>query len=174
MHVKFSPGLLFVLSLAAAACGFQREITVQKYEMQGIVDLKFPVDKDVVVATASLKYPDIYFLQGNQIGMKLQYTGRFLKKPAEGWIDLHGALVYKPEKGEFYLSKVETVGFTTNKESRANKDKLQGTIESIVGTLIDEVPFHRLKQKDFKPSLAKLRLKNVRVDNESLILTMGL
>jgi hypothetical protein len=172
--MKLTPALLLALSLLAAACGFQKDITVQKYEMQGIVDMKFPVDKDVVVAMASLKYPDIYFLQGNQIGMKLQYSGRFLKKPAEGTIDLHGSLIYKPEKGEFYLTKLETVGFTANKEIRANKEKLQGTIETIVGTMIDEVPFHRLKQKDFKPSLAKLRLKNARIENESLILTMGL
>jgi hypothetical protein len=173
MRMQFFTAVFFALSLSGAACGFQKDITVSRNEIQNKVDLKFPIEKDVIIAKANLKYPEIYF-KGNQIGMKLQYTGRFLKKPAEGQIDFHGPLIYKPEKGSFYFSRLEVVNFTVNKESLSNREKLQGIIESILNEFIGDIPVHRLNQRDFKERLAKLLLKKVRVENENLILTVGL
>ena len=170
--MKFSVSILFALSLSGVACGFQRDVTIRKYEIQNVIDPQFPVEKDVIIAKAELKYPDIYF-NGDHLGMKLQYTGRFLKKPAEGQIDLRGPLIYKPEKGAFYLSKIEIVNFSVNKDSHSSKDKLQGTFEAILGDFIVTIPIYRLKQKDFKEDLAKLQLKKIHVENENLILTMG-
>jgi hypothetical protein len=171
--MKFFVSILFALFLSSAACGFQRDVTIRKYEIQNVIDPQFPVEKDVIIAKAELKYPDVYFFKGDHLGMKLQYTGRFLKKPAEGQIDLRGSLIYKPEKGALYLSKIEIVDFSVNKESRPNKDKLQGTLEAILSDFIVTIPIYRLKQKDFKEDLAKLQLKKIRVENENLILTVG-
>ena len=172
MRMKFSVVVLFVLALSGTACSFQKDITINKYEIQNLIDPKFPVEKNVIIAKAELKYPDVYF-QGDHLGMKLQYTGRFLKKNAEGQIDFNGSLLYKPEKGAFYLSKIEIVQFSVNKENLLNRDKLQGTIETILNEFICDIPVYQLKQKDFKEKLAKLLLKKVRVENERLILTVG-
>jgi hypothetical protein len=172
MQMRLFLAVLTALILSGTGCAFQADITIPKYAVQNQVDMKFPVEKDVVIAKAELKYPDVYF-KGDHIGMRLQYVGRFLKKPAEGLIDFHGPLVYKPEKGAFYLAKIEIVNFTVNKESLSNRDKLQGTLESIINTFIMDVPVHRLKQRDFKEKLARLLLKKVRVKDETLILTVG-
>jgi hypothetical protein len=168
-------GIAFLgLALSGAACGYQTDVKVSRDKIQDLLEKKFPIEKDAVLAKLSLHSPKVYFQGGNAIGMRLQYTAGLLGKQAVGEVAFHGPPVYKPEEGAFYLSALTIDEFTINDDSLSHKEKLRARVSSVLDAVIPHVPLYRLRQQDFKHKLAKLLLKSVRVEGEDLILTMGL
>jgi predicted RecB family nuclease len=106
--------------------------------------------------------------------VKLHHSATFLKQNVEGDVDLNGALSYKPEEGAFYLKDVEIVDLTGNDHSLSSHPQLRSTLQKVIIRVLDSMPVYHLRQDDFKQQLAKLFLKNVRVKDETLILTVGL
>ena len=168
------PGLiLLAATLSAAACGYQADVKVSRDKIQNLLEKKFPIEKDAVIAKLTLQSPKVFFHGGNQIGIRLQYDAGILGKHAVGEVAFHGPPVYKPEEGAFYLSGLTIDEFTINEDSLSHKDKLWGRVSSVLDKVIPHVPLYHLRQQDFKHKLAKLLLKKVRVEGEELILTMG-
>jgi hypothetical protein len=164
---------LLALVLSTAACGYQKDVTVSREKIQGLLEQKFPIEKDAVLAKLKLNSPKVYF-QGSDIGMKLQYESSLLGKSVAGEVSFHGAPVYKPEEGAFYLSSLTIVEFTVDEHNLSDKEKFRAKVSSVLDAVIPRVPLYRLKQEDFKHQLAKLLLKRIRVEGENLILTMGI
>jgi hypothetical protein len=161
-------------ALSAAACGYQADVKVSRDKIQNLLEKKFPIEKDAVVAKLSLHSPKVFFHGGNQIGMRLRYDAGMFGKHAVGEVAFHGPPVYKPEEGAFYLAGLTIDEFTIDDDSLSHKEKLRGRVSSVLDKVIPHVPLYRLRPQDFKHKLAKLLLKQVRVEGEELILTMGL
>jgi hypothetical protein len=164
---------LIGLIVTGAACGYQTDVTVSRDKVQALLDKKFPIEKDAVLARVKLDSPRVYF-QSNQLGMRLRYEAAVLGKQATGEVAFHGAPVYKADEGAFYLSTLTVADFTVDGDGLPHAEKLRDRISSVLDAVIPHVPLYRLRQQDFKHALAKLLLKQVRVEGESLVLTMGL
>ncbi len=159
--------------VSGVACGYQTDVSVPRDKIQALIEKKFPIEKDAVLARVKLQSPAVYF-QGNQIGMRLRYEAGVLGKQATGEIAFHGAPVYEADEGAFYLSTLTIADFTVNGDDLPHADKLRERISSVLDAVIPHVALYRLRQQDFKHALAKLLLKQVRVAGESLVLTMGI
>jgi hypothetical protein len=166
--------ILLAATLSNVACGYRADVKVSREKIQNLIEKKFPIEKDAVLAKLSLHSPKVLFHGGSQIGMRLQYDAALLGKHALGEIAFHGPPVYKPEEGAFYLSALTIDEFTINDDSLSHKEKLRDRVSSVLDKVIPHVPLYRLRQQDFKQKLAKLLLKQVRVGDEDLVLTMGL
>jgi hypothetical protein len=165
--------LLVACALFGAACGYRKDVVVSREKMQGLLDKKFPVEKDIVVAKLKLETPKVYF-RGDNIGMSLRYAGSFWGKSATGQVTFDGQLDYKPEKGAFYLSNIAIGELGVNENDFADKEKLKGKMLAVLNAVLPHIPVYSLDQKDFKHQLAKLLLKRLHVEGENLILTMGI
>ena len=165
--------LTFVL-IAIASCGqFQKEIFISKAQIQEMIDKKFPYDKNMIIARLTLDSPVVYFKEKN-IGLKLNYYGKFLEKEVKGFIDFNGQLLYKQEKGAFYLSDFNIVDIAVDNSAFSNDDKFKTTVSTVATKYLDKFPVYKLDQNDFKKNLASLLIKNVRAQNEQLVITMGI
>jgi hypothetical protein len=147
---------------------------VSRDKIQGLLEKKFPIVKDAVLAKLTLHSPKVFFHGGNHIGIRLQYDAGVLGKQAAGEVAFHGPPVYRADEGAFYLSSLTIDELTINDDSLSQKEKLRERISSVLDAVIPHVPLYHLRQQDFKHKLAKLLLKQVRVEGEELVLTMGL
>ena len=125
-----------------------------------------------MVAKAQLKSPEVYFQDGG-LDVKLHYSGRYMKRVAEGQIEFRGPLVYKPDQGAFYMEKVAVVDFTVNRENHANKSALQAILEHFVTEFAAETPVYRLDQKEFTTNLSKLLVKSLHTWRGGMIVKFG-
>jgi hypothetical protein len=170
---KWIARALVFLTLTAGACGYQTDVRVSRDRIQGLVERKFPIEKDAMLAKLKLHSPKVFF-QGNDIGLRLEYDAGLLGKSTVGQIVFHGPPVYQPEQGAFYLSRLTIDEFTVDEHSLSHKQKLRDKVTSVLDVVMPRVPLYHLKQQDFKHRLAKLLLKRVRVEDDTLVLTMGL
>jgi hypothetical protein len=155
-------------------CGrFQKDIQIPKTTIQEMVDKKFPFDKNVVIARLTLDSPAVYFKDKN-IGMKLNYYGNFLNKEIKGGIDFNGKITYRQKQGAFYLTDFNIVTITVSDANFSNEEKLKTTILKITNNYLDDYPVYRLDQTDFKQNIAKLLLRDLKIEGEELVITMGI
>jgi hypothetical protein len=59
-------------------------------------------------------------------------------------------------------------------KSFSSDGKLSAIISSVIKNYIDGFPIYTLKQSDFKQNLAKMLLKNITVQDDSLCITIGI
>lgn len=164
--------MLLLVAFLFAGCGkFKKIINIPQSTIQDALDEKFPVDKNVVVARITLSSPEVY-LKDPCIGMKMMYVGNLMEKEVQGDLDVNGHLVYR--KGAFYLDDFKIVNFTVNEKEFSSEGKLKKIVMKILKNYMDGYPVYRLKQSDFKQSLAKLLLKDVVIFNDELVVTIGL
>jgi hypothetical protein len=159
-------------ALLQIACASQQEITVQRRDIQAGLAAKFPMEKDAVVVKAKLNSPEVYFRNGD-LGVKLHYSGRYMHRLAEGEIEFRGPLTYRPDRGAFFMEKVEVVDFTVNRRSEANRDTLQAIIEHFVTEIAAETPIYKLNQREFESDLSDLLVKRLHTWGGGMIVTFG-
>lgn len=166
--------LMIVAFLLLISCGiFQKEIIIPGSRLQEIVDKKFPYDINIIFARLILDSPLIYF-QVKNIGMKLNYRGQIMGNIISGAIDFKGLVIYKPDKGAFYINDFDIVDLTINNGNLADKEKIINAVSSILNNYLNDLPVYQLENKDSIWSLTKLRLKGVEVKGENLVLTLGI
>lgn len=166
--------LLLVLTLSFIGCGkFEKWIHISRDQIQRAINKKFPYDKNLIIANFKLDSPDIYFKETN-VGMKLNYYGNFLNKEIEGLVDFNGELVYKQDKGAFYLRNFEIVDIVVNEANFSSKEKLKKTILNLVNNYLEDFPVYRLKPQDFKQNIAKLLLKNIVVQDDGIAILLSI
>jgi hypothetical protein len=169
-----SIGLVGIVLVILSKSGkFEREIVISQAQIQEIVDQKFPIEKNLGFAKINLESPSIYFKNEN-IGIRLNYSGSILKKSASGVVDINSQIIYRQDKGAFYLSNFNIDEIAINEASFSDKEKIKTTVSNVLSFYLDDYPIYTLKQKDFKQNLAKLLLKDVKVQGDALVLTMGI
>jgi len=165
--------LSLVLGLAQSCDTFQKDIIIPQSKIQEEMDKKFPYDKSIVIARLLLDSPLVYF-KGENIGMRLNYYGNFLNKEVKGVVDFNGQIVYKQDKGAFYLSDFSIVEIAVNEANYSDQEKLKTAVSNITTNYLNDYAIYRLNQKDFKQNLAKLLLKDIKINGNTLVITVGI
>ncbi|MGR8929869.1 MAG: DUF1439 domain-containing protein [Gammaproteobacteria bacterium] len=94
--------------------------------------------------------------------------------PLKGTIDISSGISYRSETGEFFLTdpKIE------NLQMQAIPDKFQAQIEQAVSIALteyfDKNPVYTIRKSDAKQAAIRLVLKNVVVENNELVVTLGI
>lgn len=169
---KLFVSLLILLLFFTGCLNFEKEIIIPKSKIQSMIDKKFPYELNVVIATAELNSPKIYF-QGSNIGMKLNYSGTFLDNKVNGVIDFNGEILYRPEQGAFFLNNFNIVDISINDSNFKGIDKFKSILVGVVNNYLKNYPVYKLKPKNFKQKLAKLFLKEVKTQGGQLLLLIG-
>lgn len=159
-------------SLLFGGCGvFKKEVVIPKATIQDMLDKKFPIEKTTLLVKVKMSEPKVYFKSGN-IGIIIKYWADALGKEMDGIVDVNTRVRY--DNRSFYLSNVETPMISMNDKEIDQDGKVTKAILSILRNYLENYPVYKLKQSDVKQNLAKLLLKDITVEDESLKVLIGL
>ncbi len=176
----FSDGVSAWLGVVLACmllmgCGVTYTISLTASDLQQSLQRKLPISKSKLLVTATLRALDVEFMEDdNRILLRpevdLSLVGQNLLR---GRAVVAGQIRYAPESGEFFFDQPSVVEL----DIEGLPESLRPTAEEVIarcaeGTLAT-TPVYRLKQTDFKQSLAKVILKSVRIRHGRLEMVIG-
>lgn len=165
--------LSVIVTLFVSGCGnFHKTITIPKATIQGLIDKKFPVERNLIIARLKLETPSVYFKDQN-IGIKMNYKGNFLTEEIHGSLDVNGRIAYKQDKGAFYLTDIYIEEFEVNGLNLSKENKIKIVIQNIANNCLEKYPVYQLNQDKFKQKIAKIFLKELTVKEETVVVRLG-
>jgi hypothetical protein len=151
---------------------------VPRSALQEQLEKRFPIEKTYLLV--------IHFLFSNpQIALEDRSDKvRFLVDveahfsaagaPHPGKALVSGTLTYDREHGEFFLLGAHLEHLTIVGVPDEKLTRVQEGADLALGGYLDRKPIYRLKPSDAKQDLARLVLKQVRVEDGDLVLTLAL
>ena len=166
--------LLFVIAgLFVTGCGkFQKTIVIPRETLQNLMNKKFPIDGNLLIARLTLDTPNVYF-KDQRIGLKMNYSGNFLAEEIKGYMDINGQIMYKQGKGAFFLTDLNIEKFEVNGRNFSNEEKIKTVVQNIANNCLAEYPVYQLNQKNFRQKIAKVFLKELTIKGETLVVRLG-
>lgn len=167
--------LVMMVLMSVVGCGkIEKTITISKEKIQEAVNVKFPIDKNMILARVTMANPKVYFANEN-IGFICEYAGQALSKSVNITVDVQGKLVYNKDKGEFYLQNFEVIAYNVNSSANFEMNsEIRDGIVNILNNYMDKYPVYTLSKKDMKQRAAKRILKDIRVDGDNLLVMLSL
>lgn len=163
-----------ITMLAFLGCQTEKEITISKSTIQKMTEKKFPIEKDSRLANIRLFSPQVFFIN-DCTGMTMQYSATLFIKEVGGTVSFKCKPVYRPENTSFYMNNFELTNITMNNvNSFIGKDQLMSLTSMIINGLFKDTPLYQLNPNDYKQNLAKMLLKGVSVNGDSLVLLLSL
>ncbi|MEH6542492.1 MAG: DUF1439 domain-containing protein [Porticoccaceae bacterium] len=96
------------------------------------------------------------------------------KKPLGGSLDVSGSIRYSREEGQFYLTDPMIEALSIQGIPDKYISKATTVLEKALADYYSTHPIYRLKEGDAKQATARLILKNVLIENEELVITLGI
>jgi hypothetical protein len=159
--------------LFVTGCGnIHKTIIIPRATLQSLINKKFPIDKNIIIARFKIDSPDVYFKDQN-VGIKMNYKGNFLADEIEGYMDVNGRIMYKQDKGAFYLTDINIEEFEVNGLNFSNANKMKFVIQNIANNFLEKYPVYYLNQKSFRQKVAKIFLKKLTIKDETLEIQLG-
>ncbi|KPV41941.1 hypothetical protein AN478_00140 [Thiohalorhabdus denitrificans] len=149
-------------------------------EIQKKLDEQLPLTKTyLVIIQVTLNNPKIDLVEGSdriRAGMDVEFniTGYQGSKPLEGTVYASSGITYRAEKGQFYLSdpvieNLEAQGLPEEYMGKAKK-----ALSEALAEYYKDQPIYTLDPDDTRQAVARMVLKDVRVEDKQLLLTLGI
>lgn len=168
--------LCAALVLSACSGIYSKKIVFTLQELQEKVASEFPLKKRKSLVTVNFLNPRILLSQesdriGISLDMEVSAPGL---KVVTGHLEADGGLEYRPDSGEFVFTEARVRVFELTDIPRAYARTIEQVGATLVKSYLSELTLYRLKQDNFKHSLAKLVLKSVAVENGEVVVEIGL
>ncbi|WP_340680363.1 DUF1439 domain-containing protein [Paraglaciecola sp.] len=150
-------------------------LEISAEELQAKVTAMMPIEKKKFFVTVTLSNPDIDLAVGdNKMGL---FSDIKLKTPAgvngSGSIKITGALKYVADEGAFYFQSPQIISLESKDISANMLPKVRELAQLAVQEFLSRKPVYQLKDDDLKQKLAKAVLQSVKVENNKLIVELG-
>ena len=168
--------LCAALVLSACSGIYSMKIVFTRQELQEKVATEFPLEKRKSLVTVNFLNPRILLTQeSDRIGISLdmEVSAPGLKS-VTGHMEADGRLEYRPEGGEFALADGRIRTFELEQVPGKYSRIIEEVGAKLAKAYLSSVILYRLKQDDFKHSLAKLVLRSVAVENGEVVVEIGL
>lgn len=164
---------LYLVSQMVSALDYTQEITEQ--EIQEKVSAFMPIEKKKYFVTIKISNPKIDLIkESNEIGILASIEANApggIK--GKGKVMIKGTLEYDPKKGEFYFKNPTIISLAIDKVNDNIIPKIQGIAQAALSKVMTVYPVYKFKDDNLKHTLAKAVLKSLKVENEKLLLTLG-
>lgn len=94
--------------------------------------------------------------------------------PLGGMVDVSGSVAYDPELGAFFLADPQIDRLKVQGVPEKYMDKVSSVVAKALGDYYRERPVYTLSQLDMKQAAARMVLREVKVQNKMLVVTLGL
>ena len=141
---------------------------------QRLVD-KFPVKNcSLLIACIEIEQPKLALTEGSdRIGFFATLTLMFGERQLPGQVALTGKVRYVREEGEFYLDEIEIEQFELSGVPAEFAELVRKRGPGVLRSILASRPVYTLKGDSTKTALAKLALRDVKVVNGLLRITLG-
>jgi hypothetical protein len=167
-------GVVLVCAFSVG-CGVSYTITLTAADLQQTLHRKLPVSQSKLLVTVTVRAVDVELMEsGNRILLRPEVDlGLAGQSVLRGHAVVAGQLRYAPETGELFFDQptvadVAIVGLPTSLRPAAEE-----LVARCAEAYLASAPVYRLKQGDFKQSLAKLVLRSVRTHHGRLEIVIG-
>lgn len=180
-------GLLCGLVLVATIVvwqlwGNRYEIVLSEQQLVEKLNERFPFEKKLLfVVDLKFSNPLVSLEEGSDritFGCEIETNlrleeGREVQAPLRGTLTLSGNVRYDENESAFYLDnpRLERVDIAGVPEKWSGK--VRDASSRALSEYLNRAPLYRLRPTDVKKAVAKLVLRDVRVSEKRLILTMG-
>jgi hypothetical protein len=173
---------LLVVAVGAAWWHFAgREYVVRfgQAQIHEQLDRRFPISKSLLLLQVDLEHPRVTLHEGSsRVSLGLDVTLNIRvdneSRPLGGSADVDAGIRYDPADGTFHLTdpvvrQLQVQGIPERFHAAAMKLVAKAFTE-----FVEREPVYRLKTTDIKQATARLLLKSVVVENNELVITLGI
>ena len=149
-------------------------------QLQEKLNAKLPVTKTyLMIFNITLENPKLHLVNGSNkvlmgldVAINLNVAGD--ARSLGGKIEVSGGVAYLPGTAQFFL--IDPVVENLSMQGIPNRyaEKVRLALSKALSTYYAEHPLYQLKASDAKQAAAKLVLKSVVVENQQLVLKMGI
>jgi Protein of unknown function (DUF1439) len=168
--------LLLLVCTSAAGCTASYTIRFTAAEIQQSLNRKLPISKSKFLVRVTVQSLEVELVQGPdrillhpQVGLSIvgqsALSGRAL---------VEGQIRYAPDSGEFFFDAPRVVEVTIVGIPESMRAIAEELIAKSGEAYLTTTPVYRLKQTDFKHSLARMLLKSVKVRDGQLQVVIGM
>ena len=173
---------LVIASLAAVVVfkGKRYEIRITAEQIRTSLDERYPEEKSfLLIFKATYRDPVVEFLPETdriRVGMTVELDQRIgsEKKRLSGTARLTASVGYDPKKHRVHLVEADIEQL----ELEGVPKKYAGRITALLGrgakSFLDNCAVYTLRATDARKAVAKLLLKDVKVDGDELVITLGI
>jgi hypothetical protein len=186
MYVK-KTGIVVIVLLVVAALAVFYHFSGQEYvfrvtqaQLQEKLDAKLPRTKTyLLIFQVTLDKPRVTLTHGSKrvgagldIILNIQVGNE--AKPLGGTLDVSGGIRYAADKGEFFLDDPVIEHLTVQGIPDKYTQKVNSALIKALAEYYREHPIYVLIATDAKQAAARLVLKDVIVENNELVVTVGI
>lgn len=156
------------------------EVRISRDQIEQGLAEKMPIQKTYLyIFDLTLDNPRVALEQSNGLikaglDIRLKILGREEAREFNGSVDASGALKYVAGDGQFYLSGLVIDKLTIEGLDPQKTGKVRGILQTALGEYLAARPIYTLKGDEFKGVAAKLVLRDVKVSDDELLVTLGL
>lgn len=166
----------FLVLHCASALAFSYTLELSETDIQERADAMMPLEKKKFFVTAVLTNPVLDLIETtNEIGLS---TDVAIKAPgnivANGKVSFTGTLRYENDDGSFYFENLKVVSLDVKKVPPATLPKIKKILEFVAKKILAKKPVFTFKDNSLKHKLAKSALKSILVEDEKLIVELGI
>lgn len=160
----------------AAGCTASYTIRFTAAEIQQSLNRKLPISKSKFLVRATLQSLEVALMEGpDRILLRPQLEVSIAGLSAlTGRALVEGQVRYAPDSGEFFFDAPKVVEVNVGGIPESVRQHAEDLIATCVEAYLTITPVYRLKQTDFKQSLARMLLKSVKVRDGQLQVVIGM
>jgi hypothetical protein len=175
-------GIILVVLLASAYFYFSGKEYVFRFtesEIQNTLETNLPLTKTYLfIIQVTLKNPRVQLENGSRrvnagLDVVLNITVDQNPEPLGGSVDVSGGVRYLSETGEFFLTDPNIERLHIQGVSEGYTDKVNSALTKALAEYYSEHPIYKLSSFDAKQVTVKMVLRNVVVENQELVITLG-
>lgn len=159
----------------SAGCSLSYTIRLTASDIQQTLQRRLPVSKSKLLVTATVRTLDVELMESdNRILLRPEVDLSLVGQSAlRGRAVVAGQIRYAPETGEFFFDRPTVAEMTIDGLPESLRPTVQEVIARCTEGYLAKEPVYRLKQSDFKQSLAKMVLKSVQTRDGRLEIVIG-
>ena len=153
--------LLFVVMIfGLLSCDFlaNKTIHVPKSIIQEKTDKKFPITKNFLVASVTLKNPKVDF-KDEKLLIEADYNINLLDENSKGKMYLSSGIRYDEAKEELYLVDLSVDKIINDKGEETANSKAEKTLKTLITNYVEMSPVYKYGEEERK---RKQKVKNPR------------
>lgn len=167
--------IFFLLLQSSAVSAFSYTLELTEGELQEKAEALMPLEKRKFFITTILSNPNIDLTNGSSeidLSTDVQVTapGNITGK---GSVNFTGSIRYENKSGSFFFDNLKVISLDIKQVPEATLPKIRKMLEFVAKKFLAVKPIFTFKDDSLKHKLAKATLKSVTVENEKLLVELG-
>jgi hypothetical protein len=177
-------GALILASILVAGCLYlpERDLSLHftETQLQDKLNAKLPAPKTyLTIFNITLENAKVHLRNGSNkisIGLDvvLNLKGQGAYPPLVGKIEVSAGVAYVPETAQFFLVEPIMDSLSMQGIPKIYAEKVTSALSKALAAYYAEHPVYQLKSTDYKQAAARFVLKSVDVENQELVLKLGM